>query len=213
MLEDLSVIIVDDYELSRMGLRYMLSNMPKIKTVEEVENSKELFELLKKFEPDIIFMDLYLEEEMGIEVTQKVLSKYPDIYVIALTTSSDARNFTEMIEAGASGFLLKNIKKEELKTALDEILKGNMYFSKEFLTLAKKLVPKKEKKHAVKLSDREREVLNLICKGHSNQEIADEIKVSIHTVDAHRRSLLSKTEAKNTANLIMISFRDGLIEY
>ncbi len=207
----ISVIIVDDFELSRLGLRHMLKSIPFIEETREAINSKELFEHLKKDEADLILMDVHLEDENGIEVTQQVINKYPHTYIIAITSSQDIKNFIDMINAGASGFLLKNVTQTELKKAISHILKGETYYSKEFMTVAKQLQPKQRKKSAVQLSDRELEVLKHICQGYSNQEIAEKLALSSHTIDAHRKKLLSKIGAKNTASMIMISLRDGII--
>ncbi len=212
MKDKISVIIVDDFELSRVGLRYMLKNISFVESVKEATDSKELLCLIKKEEADVIFMDVNLEQENGIELTKKVLALQPHTYIIAITSSKDIQHFIEMVSAGAAGFLLKNVTNTELEKALLEILKGNSYYSKEFLTVANQLLPRQGKKSKVKLSVREQEVLKLICKGYSNQEIADELDLSPHTIDAHRKKLLNKIGAKNTASMIMISIRDGIID-
>ena len=209
-----SVVIVDDHEIFRMGLGVMLNDIPYTKLIGEASNSTQLFNLLKKNEPDIIFMDIDLGDEYGVDVARKVLAKYPYTYIIAITSSDEIRYFKDMIDAGAAGFLLKNVTRDELSTALKEIIAGNQYFSKEFLVIARSLnASAKPKKSKIQLSDREKEVLRLICQGCSNQEVADELFLSPHTVDSHRRNLLNKTNARNTAEMIMISFRDGLINY
>lgn len=208
----ISVIIVDDFEMSRIGLHYMLKNIPFIESVHEATNSKELFSLIKKDEPDLILMDVNLDLENGIEITKQVFRKLTNTYIIAITASKDIQDFINMIDAGAAGFLLKNVTNIELEKAIREILKGEMYFSKEFLAVANQLTPRYNKKSKVKLSDREKEVLKHICLGYSNQEIADELDLSSHTIDAHRKKLLNKIGAKNTASMIMISIKEGLIE-
>ena len=206
-----SVVSVDDHEIFRLGLISILNKIPSIKVIGDVENGVHLFNLLKHNVPDIIFMDIDLGDENGIDVTRKVLAKYPNVMVLAITSSDEIRYFNEMIEAGAVGFLLKNIRETELKVAIQEVLEGNMYFSKEFLIIARQLNPVQKKSKNYQISDREKEVLRLICQGYSNQEISDHLILSVHTVDAHRRNLLSKLNARNTAEMIMISFREGLI--
>lgn len=208
----IEVIIVDDHKIFRVGLEALISSFENVNVVGEAENSSELFQLLKKTEPDIIFMDLNLGGENGIDITKKVLARYPDIIVIAITSSDEVNNFNDMLEAGASAFLLKNVSETELRQAISEVVKGNNYFSKEFLFLAKQFTKQTGKKSKIQLSDRETEVLNLICQGYSNQEIALSIDLSIHTVDTHRKNLLNKTGAKNTARLVMIAFREGLLD-
>jgi DNA-binding NarL/FixJ family response regulator len=117
-----------------------------------------------------------------------------------------------MLSAGASAFLLKNATEQEIQKAIKSVVKGENYFSKEFLFLARNFITNQQKKSNVSLSDREKEILAFICQGYSNQEIADAINLSIHTVDTHRRNLLNKTGAKNTASLVMTAFRDGLMD-
>jgi DNA-binding NarL/FixJ family response regulator len=212
MSDRISVVIVDDFELSRVGLRYMLKRISIVESVEEAVDGKQFFAIAKKNEPDLVLMDVQLEYESGIDITQQLLSQYPDTFVIAITASKDIQHFTEMMEAGASGFLLKNVTHEELEQAINEVLAGNLYFSKEFLSAAKKLLPNKGRAVKIKLSDREKEVLKHICLGFSNQEIADELGLSSHTIDAHRKNLLHKTGAKNTASMITLSIQEGLVE-
>lgn len=213
MDEIVSVVIVDDHEIFRVGLGLILNNIAYTKVIGETSNGNQLFNLLKKREPDVIFMDINLGNESGIDLTRKVLSIYPDVYIVAITSSEEIGHFNDMMDTGAGGFILKNITEQELKKALDEILLGNMYFSKEFLVVARQLVPAKKKKSKIQISDREKEILRLICLGYSNQEIADELYLSFHTVDVHRRNLLAKTGARNTASMIMTAFKEGLIDY
>lgn len=212
MEQKLEIILVDDHKIIRVGLKAILESFDNIEVIGDVDNGLDLFKLLKKTEPDIIFMDINLENESGIDITRKVVSRYSDIIVIAFTSSEEVNSVSEMLDAGASAFLLKNASEMEIKKAIDEVVKGNSYFSKEFVLLAKQFNSKPRKRSHIQISDREKEVLTLICKGHSNQEIADEIGLSIHTVDSHRRNLLTKTEAKNTASLVMIAIRDELVE-
>lgn len=212
MSDKINVVIVDDYEVFQIGFRYMLNNLPIVENTFEVSSSKELKELLNDIDPDVIFMDVNLGDEKGFYVTRQILAKNPTIYVVAITASKDIEDFIEMIDAGAMGFLLKNITQKELEVALEEIINGNMYFSKEFLTAAKQLLPKKKKQTKIQLSEREKEVLKHICMGYSNQEIAEALNLSSHTIDAHRKKLLSKTGARNTASMIMLSIKDGIIE-
>lgn len=209
----LDIIIVDDHKIFRIGLEALIGSFENVNVIGDVENGAALFQLLKKTEPDIIFMDIHLGDENGIELTRKVIARYPDIIVVALTSSDEINNFNDMMEAGASGFMLKNAAESELKKAIEEVVKGNTYFSKEFLILARQFSSRqRKKKSSIQLSEREKEVLSFICQGFSNQEIAGHVDLSVHTVDSHRRNLLTKTGARNTASLVMIAFRDELLE-
>ena len=204
------ILIVDDQEIIRAGVESLLNGLSNAKVVGQAQNRVQVFNFLKSNEVDLIFMDIHLGEESGIALTREIIAKYPDIKVIALTISEGIGLFNDMIAAGASGFLLKNIKEADLENAINAVMEGDNYFSKEYLALVK---PKNTVKYKSKiiLSEREKEVLGLICKGNSNNEIADELNISVYTADQHRRNLLLKTDAKNTAQLVMIAFKEGLI--
>lgn len=208
-----TVVIVDDHKIFRMGLGMMLNNIPFAKLIGEAKSSAELFSLLKKHVPDVIFMDIHLDNEYGVDITQKVLEKYPEIKILAMTSSDEVKHFSEMLESGAYGFMLKNVREEELAKALNELSEGNRYFSKEFQALASSLkFTNKVKKPTYNLTSREEEVLKMVCHGYSNQEIADKLFLSYHTIDSHRRSILNKTGAKNTAEMIRIAVQQGFLD-
>lgn len=214
MENELEIIIVDDHRVFRVGLEAILESMENISVIGDVDNGEDLFKLLNKTEPDIVFMDIELSrEENGIDLTRRIRTKYKDIIVIAMTSSDEVNYFNDMMNAGASAFLLKNATEKEIENAIIEVTKGNNYFSREFLYLSKQFNRNHSKRNtSLQLSERETEVLNLICQGLSNQEISEEIGKSIHTVDTHRRNLLTKTGAKNTASLVMTAFKEGLID-
>lgn len=206
------ILIVDDQQIIRSGLEVMLNNLPNAKVVGQAENRAQTIQFLKNNQVDLIFMDIHLGEENGITLTKEILSKYPGIRVIALTISESIGLFNDMIAAGASGFLLKNIKESELENAINSVMNDDNYFSKEYLALVKPK-EKKKKQTNILLSDREKNVLDLICKGYSNNEIAEELHISVYTADQHRRNILLKSEAKNTAQLVMIAFKEGLVSH
>jgi DNA-binding NarL/FixJ family response regulator len=205
------ILIVDDQQIIRAGLEVMLNGLPNAKVVGQAANRAQVFNFLKSNKVDLVFMDIHLGEENGIALTKELLAKYPDIKVIALTISESIGLFNDMIAAGASGFLLKNIKEDELEKAINAVIEGDNYFSKEYLALVKPKEKTKSKSRII-LSEREKNVLGLICKGFSNNEIADELNISVYTADQHRRNLLLKSEAKNTAQLVMIAFKEGLVD-
>jgi len=205
------VIIVDDHIIFRKGLLTILNEIDNIKVVGEASNGNELLNLLKKQATDIIFMDIKMPIMGGIEATKKVLAKYPDIKIIALTMFEEISYFNEMIEAGASGFLLKKTSTEELQKAIELVLIDESYFSEEFMSSVNKYIKPKQKNTNINLTDREIEVLELICKGFSNAEISKFLGLSPRTVDGHRARLLEKTGAKNAPNLVMFALKNSLI--
>ena len=211
-MEIIKVMIVDDHIIFRKGLRTILNEIDEVKVVAEASNGNELLDLLKKIQTDIIFMDIRMPVMDGIEATKKVSEKYPDIRIIALTMFEEVTYFNEMIEAGAAGFLLKKTTTAELKKAIDAVLKDDTYFSEEFMASAARYHKAKPKDPDVRLTDRELEVLDLICKGYSNVEIARFLGVSQRTVDGHRAHLFEKTGAKNAPNLVLYAVKNGLVK-
>jgi DNA-binding NarL/FixJ family response regulator len=210
-MEIAKVIIVDDHVIFRKGLYTILNEIDFVKVVGEASNGNELLELLKKQPADVILMDIKMPVMDGIETTKKVAAKYPEIKVIALTMFEEISYFNKMIEAGASGFLLKKTTSEELERAINLVLEDESYFSEEFMSSVNIHLKPKQKDSTIILTDREQEVLELICKGYSNVEIANFLGVSSRTVDGFRARLFEKTGAKNAPNLVMFAIKNGLV--
>lgn len=210
-MEIIRIIIADDHIIFRKGLRTILYEVAEFKVVAEAANGAELIEILKENEADIILMDIKMPVMDGIEATYKIVDKYPEIKVIALTLHEEIGYFNQMIEAGAAGFLLKKTNKDELETAIKTVLSDDNYYSQEFITsINKHTLPNKTSN--IKLSNREIEVLDLICKGYSNIEISKMLDLSQRTIDGHRSRLFEKTGAKNAPNLVLFAVKNGLIK-
>lgn len=210
-MEIARIIVVDDHIIFRKGLQTILNEIDVVKVVGEASNGNELLDLLKKQDTDIIFMDIKMPYMDGVEATKKVLAKYPHIKIVALTMFEEISYFNQMIEAGASGFLLKKTTTQELEKAIKLVLLDESYFSEEFMSSVNKYMKPKQKNSTIQLTDREQEVLELICKGFSNAEIAKLLGVSSRTVDGFRAKLFEKTGAKNAPNLVMFALKNGLI--
>jgi DNA-binding NarL/FixJ family response regulator len=208
----IKIIIVDDHSLFRNGMKLLLSNAGNFQVLAEAQDGKEFLDLLKKETPDIVLMDIDMPEMDGIEATRLALEKNPKLKVICLSMYSEEEYYYKMIEAGVKGFLLKNSDIGEVKNAITAVFEGGKYFSQELLyNVVKNIKQTQISNETVDLSEREMEVLQQICIGLSNQEIADELHISKRTVDKHRANLLDKTNSKNTANLIMFAIRNKLI--
>lgn len=205
------IVIVDDQQIVRVGVETLVKELSDTFVVGTAANKKELADILKKETVDVVFMDIHLGTENGIALTREIVSVYPRIKVIALTIEESISLFNEMMNAGASGFLLKSAGSEDLKKAIEAVMNGGSYFSKEFAGLVNVADSVRSGKKIV-ISEREKNVLELISKGFSNNEIAGKLKISIYTADQHRRNLLLKTEAKNSAELVSIAFKEGLLE-
>lgn len=211
-MDIIKLIIADDHIIFRKGLRTILNELDEIKVVGEASNGHELLDQLKHQPADIVLMDIRMPVMDGIETTKKVSERYPEVKVIALTMHEEIGYFNQMVEAGACGFLLKNTNRDELQKAINMVMDGGNYFSEEFITQAKALNRPRQKSPVIELTEREEEVLELICKGYSNAEIGKYLGVSIRTVDGHRARLLEKTGAKNSPHLVMYAIKNGLIK-
>ncbi len=215
MAEIIRVVIVDDHGLFRNGLKLLLGTTSQIQVAGEAANGMEFLELLNTFEPDIVLMDIDMPVMDGIEATRRALAMRPALKIITLSMFGEDEYYYQMIEAGVKGFLLKNSELKELKQAILQVAAGRTYFSEELLlNMLKniKTVNVAEKQGHVNLSDREIEVLQQICKGLSNNEIANALHISKRTVDKHRANLLEKTNCRNTASLVMYALKHKLIE-
>lgn len=209
------IIIVDDHTLFRNGLHILLNNLKKYKVIGEAANGKEFIDILDKgTEVDLVLLDINMPVMDGIEAAKIALSKRPNLKIITLSMYGEEDYYYKMVDAGVKGFLLKNSDMDEVKTALETVYDGGNYFSSELLqNLVTNLRTNKEKeKPENELSDREIEVLILICQGFSNQEIGDQLFISKRTVDKHRANILEKSQCKNTAQLVMYAIKNKLVE-
>jgi len=210
-MDIVSVIIADDHVIFRKGLRAVLNEISFVKVISEASNGFELLDLLKQNQIDIVLMDVNMPLMDGIEATKKVIERFPKTSIIALTMHEEIGYFNKMIEAGAMGFLLKKTNKDELQKAISSVMQGDSYFSEEFVCNINSISINKKPTN-VNLSERELQILDLICKGMSNIEIGKHLGISQKTVDGHRARLFEKTGAKNAPNLVMFAVKAGFIK-
>jgi len=209
-----SIILVDDHTLFRNGLRILLNNLSDYEVAGEAANGQEFLDLLETQQPDLVLLDIDMPVMNGIDAAKKALHKYPDLKIITLSMYGEEDYYYKMVDAGVKGFLLKNSDINEVKTAIQTVLDGGSHFSSELLqTLVNSLRTSQTSKEKETLfSERETEILILICQGMSNQEIADELFISKRTVDKHRANILEKSDCKNTAQLVMYAIKNQLVE-
>lgn len=214
----MNILLVDDHKLIRDALKSYFEEDQDFTIVDEAGNGQEALVLLKEHEVDVVMMDISMPVMDGIECTQHITDDYPDIKVLALSMMNDGQFIKKMLSAGAMGYILKNSGEEEIKKALRAVFEGETYFSAEVNeTVMQNMLKggvKRNHKLVVDLplTSREEEVLKLILKEYSNQEIADELFISPRTVDAHKRNLLEKTGSKNTAGLVLYAVEKNLFE-
>jgi DNA-binding NarL/FixJ family response regulator len=216
--ETIKIIITDDHKMFRDGLKYVLEKIPGTQVIAEASNGEEFLGLLEIHRPDIVLMDISMPIMDGLQATKLAVEKQTDIKIIALSMFGDEDYYYKMIQAGAKGFLLKESGKDELERAISTVFSGENYFSQELLrkiifNMGKsKYVADGSLNNISKLSNRETEILKLTCQGFSNQEISEQLFISLKTVEGHKTNLLNKTKSKNTASLIVFAIKNKLVE-
>lgn len=208
------IMLVDDHTLFRNGLRILLNNLNEYKVTAEAANGQEFIDLLESHVPDLVLLDIDMPVMDGIDAARLALEKLPDLKIITLSMYGEEDYYYKMVDAGVKGFLLKNSDINEVKAAMQTVLEGGTYFSSELLKNLVNSLRSKSQHHEKQnvLSERETEILILICQGFSNQEIADQLFISKRTVDKHRSNILEKSESKNTAQLVMYAIKNQLVE-
>ena len=210
-MKDVKIILVDDHALFRNGVNTLISMREGYRVVGEAGDGAEFLEMLPNMAVDVVFMDISMPNMGGEEATRKALALYPDLKIVTLSMFGDENYYTRMVEAGAKGFLLKDSAIEEVFEAIDAVVEGGSYFSDRLLSSISNRMRSTDRS-SEELSAREIEILLCICRGLSNQEIAEELFISKRTVDAHRANILEKTGCRNTASLVVYAIRNHLVE-
>ena len=212
----MNILIADDHQLFRIGLKSVLKELDFVQKIQEVENGKQAVEEVTSQYYEIVLMDINMPVMNGTDATRVIKRDFPEVKVIAVSMYEDQRHVIEMIEAGASGYIIKNTDDTEIKNALLKVINDELYFSKQISeSLIKSLVYKhKSKKNYYNslISNREKEILYLICREYTTREIAESLYLSEKTIDWHRLNLLQKTDSKNAAGLVIYALRCGIID-
>jgi DNA-binding NarL/FixJ family response regulator len=203
----IKVFIVDDHFMVVEGIRSLLQQEAGIDLIGHAMSTESCLSFLQQHQPDVILMDINLADKSGIDLCADVKQQYPGIFILGLSTFNQQSFIRKMIDNGASGYVLKNVTREELVEAISNIVKGKVYLSHE----AARSLRAAEEPGLPVLTRREKEVLQLIAEGLTNNEVAEKLFISPTTVDTHRKSLLSKLNAKNTASLVRIATQLQLI--
>jgi DNA-binding NarL/FixJ family response regulator len=215
-MKKIKLAVVDDQLLFRRGLVSLIKEFEEIDVIIEAENGKELITALKKRKPHIVLLDLQMPVMDGIETTIYLHEKYPDVKILILTMHDDDEFILHLIEKGANGFLLKNNSIDIVIDAIYSIMENGYYFNDRVSkTMIKGLVRSKKIKpvfQSVNLSDREIEIIVLICRECTNKEISERLCLSIRTVESHRDRILEKTGAKNTVGIVMFALKNNLLD-
>ena len=210
----ITIILADDHQMFREGLRTMLEQESDIEIIGEADDGLIALELVRDLSPDVVLMDIGMPNLNGIEATRQIKSISPDTKVIALSMQSADRMVIEMIKAGACGYLLKDCPFTELKSAIHTALLGRVYLSAQVAdVLVKRIVAGKDNEEESPfsvLTNREREVLQLVSEGNSTKEMALLLNISVKTVDTHRQQIMNKLDIHSIAELTRYAIRTGL---
>lgn len=215
-MADIRLLLVDDHEMVRTGLRMLLERETDMLIVAEASTGSQALRLVAEFTPDVVVMDITLPDMSGIETTRQIKEKFPDISVVALTIHEDEQYFFEMLQAGASGYVPKRAAPDDLVNAIRAASEDEIYL---YPSLAKTLVEDfLERTHLADdaasldvLTPREVEVLEWLANGKSNEEIAEILSISKHTVARHRENLMRKLELHSRSELVKYAIRKGII--
>jgi two-component system, NarL family, nitrate/nitrite response regulator NarL len=214
-MDKISVYLVDDHQIILDGLKALLGHDKVIEIAGESTRCKDAFEMISICKPDVILTDIHMPDMNGIEFSRLVKKNFPEIKIIALSMSADESLISDMLDAGASGYLVKNTGKEELREALIRVVSGEVYFSPEVAAqLSKSLLNsrKKEEDTSVKLTQREVEIVRLIAKEYSNEQIANGLFISERTVETHRKNIFRKTKIKGVIGLLKYAMENKLLD-
>jgi DNA-binding NarL/FixJ family response regulator len=213
MKDKIKIIIVDDHEIFRNGLKMVLGKLSYVSLIGEAQNGQEFLDILTKDKPDIVLLDLEMPIMNGIEAAKLALEKFPDLNIITLTMFNDDEYIKSMMDVGVKGFLIKNINKDTLDKAILTVVNGGNYYSEELFEFFSKQLTKDKKsdKNIIDLTRREKEILQLLCEGLSNKEIAEELFISERTVLGHKTNLMIKTNCKNSLSLMAYAIKNKLV--
>jgi len=210
----IKIVLADDHQIVRHGLRTLLGREPDMKVLAEADNGRTALRLIKELHPDVVIMDISMPDLNGIEATRQVRDESPGVKVIALSMHSDSLFVLNMLKAGASGYLLKDCALEELVKAIRIVMNGKTYLSPGISDIVIKDFVSGWISTGVSafgaLSNREREVLQLLTEGHNTNKIAEILCVSVKTVEAHRKSIMNKLGIRSIAELTKYAIRQGI---
>lgn len=214
MIEKIQVLLADDHTVVRQGLRALLEAEADISVVAEADNGRQAVQLVKKFLPAVVIMDIAMPNLNGLEATRQIAKEVPGTRLLVLSSYNDDEYVLQVIKAGAKGYLLKQTAATELIKAVREVSRGNPYFSP---AISRRLVDENRdgkldsKKHG-DLTSREIEVLQLIAEGNANKQIAAELTISIKTVEKHRQQVMNKLNIHDIAGLTRYAISKGIVE-
>lgn len=212
----IKIMLVDDHQMVREGFRNLINEEEDMTVRYEAQDGRKAIDLINQSPPDVILMDVAMPDMNGVEATQQILNKHPDIKIIGLSIYSEPQFIKQMFKNGAMGYLVKNGPFQEVIDAIRTVMDNRVYIGSRFASDAFKELMQSEgdsdgASPLTVLSDREREVLQLLAEGNSTREIADMLDIGVKTVDTYRWRLMKKLDINNLADLTKFAIREGVI--
>jgi DNA-binding NarL/FixJ family response regulator len=211
----LCVVLADDHPIVRAGIRAELEKIPEVRVAAEAEDGRQALDLVKEHQPDVVFMDISMKGLNGLEATARITREFPKVRVVILSMHQNEEYFWQALKAGASGYLLKKAATTELASALRRVAGGEIYLTREISNRLVKKLPLQHLTHQKspleKLTDRQREILQLIAEGQTTKAIALILKVSPKTVEYHRAKLMERLNIFDVPGLVRFALQSGLI--
>lgn len=205
------VFIVEDHAIFREGLKRVISEIEEVELVGEAENGAVFLEKLKKVVPDVVLMDIQMPVMDGIEATERALKQHPSLKILVISMFGEEEYVYSMVEKGVAGFILKSSGILDLERAIKKVAAGQQYYSEEIMGLLVKKFRSIDSVEKITFTDKEKEVLRMLCKGFSNNDIADKLFMSVRTVEGYRNKLLQKTGSVNVINLVIYALKNKLV--
>lgn len=199
---------MDDHPMVLEGMRSMMLQINFVELSGLAGSGYEAMQQIKSLEPDIVITDISMPEISGIDLTLRIRKEYPAVKVIAMSTFKERSYISQMIQSGAAGYLVKSASREEIEEAILSVYEGKLYMS---LDITLSVSDKEDLNAAPVLTSREKEVLQLVADGFTNPQISEKLFISLHTVDSHRKNILTKFGVNNTANLIKLAAKHNMV--
>ncbi len=217
-MKKIQVLLADDHQLFREGLFALLQETADLKVVAMVKDGRELFDAIEKYQPDVVLSDISMPEKTGIEACAEVAGKYPKVKFIMLSMYNNEVFFVNSLKAGAKGFLSKEISRGELLMAIRTVYNGGEYFDKKLSHKILKEYAEQVSPTPVQpasgdhLSPREKEIIRLVAESYSNSEIAEKLKISVRTVNAHKNNIMRKLNLKSSVDIVKYALINKIIK-
>jgi DNA-binding NarL/FixJ family response regulator len=205
------VFIVEDHAIFREGLKRVISEMDGVELIGEAENGAVFLDMLKKVSPDVVLMDIQMPVMDGIEATERALKHDPSLKILVISMFGEEEYVYSMVEKGVAGFILKTSGILDLERAIKKVSDGQQYYSEEIMGMLVKKFRSIDTVEKITFTDKEKEVLRMLCKGFSNNDIADKLFMSVRTVEGYRNKLLQKTGSVNVINLVIYALKNKLV--